>query len=91
LQSAWPDLFAEIGNHYLTYDDPAKVADPATLPANNGTGASWSPDGRYLAIAHQNSPYVTVYDSVPGMDTDTEFVVPDLDLGLPTYIKTENA
>jgi hypothetical protein len=43
-----------------------KIADPATLPTGTGYGSSWSPDGRYLAIAHDTSPYVTIYDWVTG-------------------------
>ena len=43
-----------------------KLTDPATTPTGNGTGASWSPDGRYLAIAHYTTPYVTIYDWITG-------------------------
>jgi Tol biopolymer transport system component len=41
---------------------PAKIADPATLPGGANYGMAWSPDGRYLAVAHGASPYVTIYD-----------------------------
>ena len=40
---------------------PVKIADPATLPAGNGLGAAFSPDGRYLAVAENLSPYITIY------------------------------
>ncbi|HKJ91866.1 MAG TPA: hypothetical protein VJ957_01805, partial [Longimicrobiales bacterium] len=32
------------------------------VPAGNGFGIAWSPDGRYLAVAHEISPYITVWD-----------------------------
>ena len=38
-----------------------KLANPATLPASTGYGASFSSDGIYLAIAHFTSPFVTIY------------------------------
>ncbi|OPX87011.1 MAG: hypothetical protein A4E53_02666 [Pelotomaculum sp. PtaB.Bin104] len=38
-----------------------KLANPATLPAGAGRGASFDPTGTYLAIAHDVSPYVTIY------------------------------
>ena len=40
-----------------------KVEDPSTLPPGNGTGCAFSPDGTYLAVAHWNSPYITIYKS----------------------------
>lgn len=42
-------------------DQPAKLANPATLPAGNGNGVSFSPDGVYMAVASSSSPYITVY------------------------------
>jgi hypothetical protein len=38
-----------------------KVADPATLPASTGRGAAISPDDLTLAVAHDNTPFVTIY------------------------------
>jgi len=46
---------------------PLKITDPGTLPVGNGRAAGWSPDGRYLAIGHANSPYVTIYDWSTGI------------------------
>ena len=40
-----------------------KVEDPSTLPTGNGYGCAFSPDGTYLAVAHTNSPYITIYKS----------------------------
>jgi hypothetical protein len=46
---------------------PVKIANPATLPTEAGYGPSWSPDGRFLAVAHgTSSPYVTIYDWISG-------------------------
>lgn len=38
------------------------LPNPNILPAAEGRGVAWSPNGRYLAIAHDAAPYVTVYD-----------------------------
>ena len=40
---------------------PLKVEDPSTLPTGNGWGCAFSPDGIYLAVAHDKSPYITIY------------------------------
>ncbi|MDP2696132.1 MAG: hypothetical protein Q8O87_02665, partial [bacterium] len=37
------------------------LANPTDLPASHGQGASFSPDGTYLAIAHSATPFVTIY------------------------------
>jgi hypothetical protein len=42
-------------------DTPVKLADPATLPTGNGIGTTFSPDGQYLAAAHDSSPFITIY------------------------------
>lgn len=39
----------------------AKLSDPDTIPTGAGAGAGWSPDGKYLAVAHASSPYLTIY------------------------------
>jgi WD40 repeat protein len=44
-----------------------KITNPASLPTGNGRGAAWSPDGRYLAVAHYATPYVTIYDWSTGV------------------------
>jgi len=41
---------------------PAKLTNPATLPASTGNAAEFSPDGRFLAIAHATTPFVTIYE-----------------------------
>ena len=39
----------------------AKFDDPSSLPTDTGRGAAFSPDGTYLAVAHNASPYITIY------------------------------
>ena len=41
--------------------DPTKLANPATLPTGDGRGCAFDPTGTYLAVAHENSPYITIY------------------------------
>lgn len=38
-----------------------KLADPSVLPTGVGAGGAISPNGRYVAVAHTTSPYVTIY------------------------------
>jgi len=44
-----------------SWDSATKLANPDVLPTGTGRGASFSPDGNYLAIAHDSSPFVTIY------------------------------
>ncbi len=37
-----------------------KVEDPSTVPTGQGWGCAFSPDGTYLAVAHNNSPRITI-------------------------------
>lgn len=57
----------QLGSPYIFIYDmstgvPVKLANPATLPTGNAYDAKFSPNGRYLAVAHNTSPYVTIYD-----------------------------
>ena len=36
---------------------------PAVLPAAGATGCAFSPDGSKLAVAHNSTPYVTIYNT----------------------------
>ncbi len=45
---------------------PVKMPNPDVLPAGTSRGCSFSPDGTRLAVAHSNSPYITVYDLSSG-------------------------
>ena len=38
-----------------------KLSDPSTLPAGDGYGVAFDPTGTYLAVAHVDSPYITIY------------------------------
>lgn len=42
---------------------PEKLADLPTLPTGPSTGVAWSYDGKWLAVAHDASPRISVYDS----------------------------
>ena len=44
-----------------------------TLPPNLGRGVDFSPDGNYLAVAHNTSPFLTIYKR----DGDTFTKLPD--------------
>ena len=37
------------------------LVNPAALPTGNGLGVSFSPDGTYMAVAHVNTPFITIY------------------------------
>ena len=39
----------------------AKVADPDIPPTGASSACSWSPDGKYLAVGHTVSPFLSVY------------------------------
>lgn len=41
-----------------------KLSNPSSLPTGNGNGCAWNGASRYLAVAHDTSPYVTVYKSI---------------------------
>jgi hypothetical protein len=36
---------------------------PTTLPASTGRGCAFNHDGTRLAVAHDSSPYITIYDT----------------------------
>jgi WD40 repeat protein len=39
-----------------------KLSNPGTLPAGVASDLAFSPDGRFLAVAHWTSPYITIYE-----------------------------
>ena len=45
-----------------TWATPSKLTNPGTLPAGTGYGTAWSPDGRFLSVAHGTTPYITIYE-----------------------------
>jgi WD40 repeat protein len=44
------------------WNSPILLSNPGTLPAGACHGCQWSPDGRFLAVVHSTSPYVTIYE-----------------------------
>src|SRR5690606_15943774 len=51
-----------IGNVQHTSDDTfVKLENPGNLPPSNGLGVAFSPDGQYLSVTHNLSPYITIY------------------------------
>jgi hypothetical protein len=44
----------------------AKVADPSTLPAGNGWRIAWTPQGDYIVLGHDTTPFVSVYPWTAG-------------------------
>jgi len=59
--------------------DTQKLTNPSQLPASTGNGSSFSPDGRYLVITHNTSPFITIYER-----TDNIFSKLDNPANLPT-------
>ena len=58
--------FGEAINKYdpvcVKYGDTfTKLSDPSILPTGEGRGVAFDPTGTYLAVAHNNSPYITIY------------------------------
>lgn len=45
----------------FAWSAPVKLSNPASLPPNDGEDCRFSPSGEFLAIAHLNSPYISVY------------------------------
>ena len=41
--------------------DIIKLPNPDILPTGTGYGTAFSPDGNYLSVAHNNSPYITIH------------------------------
>jgi hypothetical protein len=56
--------YNESTNTYTNFADPNTLATGASspfMPTNTGNGVDFSPNGDYLAVAHSNSPFCTVY------------------------------
>ena len=57
-----------------------KLDDPSSLPAGTGNDADFSPDGRFLAIAHTSSPHLELYQIDGDVLTNVGFhIVPGND------------
>src|SRR5260221_295809 len=50
-----------IGNVTGFSDTPTKLSNPSNLPAGNGFGTVFSPDGTYMSVAHNTTPFITIY------------------------------
>lgn len=44
------------------WSNASQQSNPGILPAGTGNACKWSPDGRFLAVAHVASPFVTIYE-----------------------------
>jgi WD40 repeat protein len=55
------------GNGFNGVEPGVKVTDPVDLPASGAYGNSWSPNGRYLAVGFDSSPYLIIYDWATGL------------------------
>jgi len=56
-----------------------KLSNPSTLPTGTGWGVAFDPTGTYLAVAHYESPFITIYKR--SGDTFTKLPDPSI---LPT-------
>ena len=63
-------------------DAPVALSNPATLPPATTTGTAFSPDGTYLAVTSNLSPYLIIYKR--SGDTFTKLADPAT---LPDHIK----
>ncbi len=43
------------------FTNPTKLANPVTLPPNTSRGTAWSPDGQFLSVAYDTTPFITIY------------------------------
>ena len=41
-----------------------KLSNPPTLPTSHAHGVAFDPTGMYLAVAHDSSPYITIYKRI---------------------------
>lgn len=61
LKSAYAALVATM-DITVEWSAPAKIANPATLPAGDAYFVAWSPNGRYMLVTHSTTPFITIYD-----------------------------
>jgi hypothetical protein len=53
------DSVEVLNNKFIATDDNVEPASSYNLP-NNGRSVSFSPDGQYIAVGHNGSPYFTL-------------------------------
>lgn len=80
LQSSYPELFEKIGTGEIPL--PTSMVNFSPSLPNAALGCSFSPDGQYFAIAHQASPFISIYKK----DGSGFVKLPD-----PSVIPTSNA
>ena len=73
------EFMREITIYDMTSGAPVKIPNPAALPNGQANRAAFSPDGRFLAVAHNLTPFMTIYD----MSTGTPVKIPE-PAALPT-------
>lgn len=59
-----PSYDALVPEWYSPGKSPTRLADPATQTASIPLAANWSPCGRYLAVCHATTPFITIYKRV---------------------------
>ena len=60
VEADYHDLFTAFGESLDNYTSNPTIT-PSTLPTGTGYGVAFSPDGNYLSVAHNTTPFVTIY------------------------------
>lgn len=50
-----------VGTPQYPWSAPTKIADANTPPTGIASVSAWSPNGEYLAIGHETSPFLSIY------------------------------
>jgi 6-phosphogluconolactonase (cycloisomerase 2 family) len=61
---------------FRTLNSIDKLADPSQLPASTALSTAFSPDGKYLTVAHATSPFITIYEIDSATNTFTKLANP---------------
>ena len=76
-------LLASINS--IDYGFGSRFLDPAILPAGNGSGVCFSPDGNYLAVTSASPPYISVYPFSVSSGFGSKFPDPNTPLPEAAY------
>ena len=60
ITGTWPDIGAALKIGEMDWD---KEADPSSLPTGIGRGTALNNDDSLMAVAHNTSPYITIYNT----------------------------
>jgi 6-phosphogluconolactonase (cycloisomerase 2 family) len=75
-----PPSFAQDGYRWFGEGevgaDFEKLNNPSQLPASSGNGTAFSPDGKYMSVAHDTSPFITIYEIDSSTNTFTKLANP---------------